>query len=209
MDDQSSENLTPVDIFQIARNIQDGTANLEDAKCLMELFCYFVDKEVKPTKGLFGYRPDELMPKELLWHFRDVLKSILEGKTPEQALGIVGRPGRATKTEFHINVATEYLKLAIKDKKTKDIKTTLEDKFDLRKSAIEGIFKKYKVQALMQLRDEREKKNPMRLISPDILWKTEEKKRLEKLYPWKAKDKKRLEENRNPMRNKKIRSKAG
>jgi len=209
MEDSSPENISPVEIHQIACSIKDGKADPKDAKHLMEWFCDYVNKEVQGRKQVLGCPPDKQIPKELLWHFRDAFKEILKGKTPEQALGIVGRPGRATKTKYHINVATEYLKLAIKDKKTKDIKTTLEDKFDLRKSAIEGIFKKYKVQALMQLRDEREKKNPMRLISPDILWKTEEKKRLEKLYPWKAKDKKRLEENRNPMRNKKIRSKAG
>jgi len=207
MDDQSSENPTPVDIFQIARNIQDGTANSEDAKCLMELFCYFVDKEVKPTKELFGYRPDELMPKELLLHFRDAFKAILnEGKKPESALGIVGRPGRATKTDFHINVATEYLKLAIRDRSPTAIKIELHSMFDLGKTSVEGVFKKYKLQAYINLLCEREKNNPFRPESP---WRPREKVILEKLYPWKDKDKKRLEENRNPMRNKKIRSKAG
>jgi len=55
----------------------------------MELFCYFVNKEGKPTKELFGYRSDELMPKELLWHFRDAFKTILDKEeTPERAPGL-------------------------------------------------------------------------------------------------------------------------
>jgi len=208
MEDSSPENISPVEIHQIACSIKDGEADPKDAKQLMESFCDYVNKEVQGRKQVLGCPPDKQIPKELLWHFRDAFKAILKGKKPESALGIIGRPGRATKPEFHINVATEYLKLAIKGTKPKDIKTKLSWKLNLQKSAIEGIFKKYKFEALVQLRAERENYNPMRLFNPDILWKPREKVILEKLYPWKDKDKKRLEENRNPMRNKKIRSKA-
>ncbi len=185
-------------IHQIACNIRDGTADPKDAKHLMELFCDYADKEVQGRKQDLGCPPDKQIPKELLWHFRDAFKAILKGETLESALGIVGRRGRATKHKYHVDVATEYLKLVIKGMRAVDIETKLKWKLNLEKSAIQGIFKKYKAQALMQLRIEREETNPMRLSSPDIHFKREEEKRFYKLFPWKAKDEKRREENRNP-----------
>jgi len=168
MDDQSSENLTPVDIFQIARNIQDGTANPEDAKCLMELFCYFVDKEVKPTKGLFGYRPDELMPKELFLHFRDAFKAILEGKTPEQALGIVRRKGKPTERDTQLAIAKEILRLRLNGKSSTNANMMVCDKFHRERSAVGAAWKKYSFAAYLELVGER-------------VLKPEERKRLQKI----------------------------
>jgi len=113
-EEKEKENIL---IHQIACSIKDGEADPEDAYRLMGLFCGYVDKEVQGRKQVSGCPPDKQIPKELLLHFRNAFKAIFNGETLESALGIVGRPGRATKTKFHIDVATEYLKLAIKGTK--------------------------------------------------------------------------------------------
>ncbi len=175
MDDQLPENPTPVHIFRIACDIRDGTANPKDANCLMELFCYFVDKEAKPIKKeLFGYRPDELMPKELLWHFRDAFKAILdEGKKPEQALGLVFSVGRPKEVDLHKAIAKELLKLRISGKSETSAVMIIRNRFRREKSAVGIAWKKYRYQALTDLQYDRGKNNP---------WKPEEKKRLYKIF---------------------------
>jgi len=184
-------------IHQIACSIKDGEADPKDAKHMMELFCNYVNKEIQGRKQVYGCPPDKQIPNGLLLLFRDAFKAILKGKTPEQALGIKRRKGGARKTELHIDTAMEYLKLAIKDIKPTEIKEQLDFKFNLGKSQLEGIWKKYKVEALWQLRDEREKSNPFRFENP---FRPKEITILKKLYPWTPEDEKRLKENRNPTR---------
>jgi len=189
------------EIFQIACRIKDGEADPKDAKRLMESFCDYVNKEVQGRKQVLGCPPDKQIPKELLWHFRDVFKAILKGKkSPESALGLKRRPGALPETELHIAIATKYLKLAIRGIPDTAIKIELHSKFNRSKTAIGDAWKKYKVQALWRLRDEREKNSPLRLLRPESLWRSKELELLEKLFRCKPKDRKQLEEERNHTR---------
>jgi len=107
----------------------------------MEWFCDYVNKEVQGRKQVYGCPPDKQIPKELLLHFRDAFKAILKGKKTDSALGITGRKGAAAKTEYHIDVATEYLKLAINGTRPTDIKTKLSWKLNLQKQLLKGYSK--------------------------------------------------------------------
>ncbi len=171
MDDQSPEFPTSVDIFQIAQKIQDGTADPEEARRLMRLFCYFVDNElkrIKQPKELFGYQPDEQIPKELLWHFRDVFKSILDGKTPEQALGIVRRKGKPTERDTQLAIAKEILRLRLNGKSSTNANMMVCNKFHREKAAVGAAWKQYRFAAYLELVGER-------------VLKPEERKRLQKI----------------------------
>jgi len=157
MEDQSPEILSPVDIFQIVCNIREGTADPNDACRLMRLFCYFVDKEIKPTKELFGYqpdyRPDELVPKELLWHFRDAFEAILdEGKTPESALGLARREGRPAK--YNLDIAKELVRLRINGDTYLNAVADISIKLNLGETTIRQAWREYWFQACFEIRNE-------------------------------------------------------
>ena len=178
MDDQSSKNLTPTNIFQIAQNIQAGSASPDDANCLMELFCYFVNKEGKPTKELFGYRPDELMPKELLWHFRDAFKDILDKeKTPERALGLTRKKARPkADPEIRVSMAHEILRLRLKGISHQEALQQTAEKFGRGVTIIGEAWVQNKFEAMLKERFERPDNNP---------WKDEEKNILCEMFPFK------------------------
>jgi len=176
MDNQPSKDLTPTKIFQITQNIREGSADPEDAKCLMELFCYFVNKAGNPTKELFGYRPDELMPKELLWHFKDAFNAILNGeKTPERALGLTRKKARPkADPEIRANMAHKVLQLRLNGISHQEALQQTSEKFGWGVTIIGEAWAQNKFEGMLKERFERPKNN---------LWTEEEKKILYKIFP--------------------------
>ena len=178
MDDQSPEFPTSVDIFQIARNIQDGTADPEDARRLMSLFCYFVDndlKRIKQPKELFGYQPDEQIPKELLWHFSDAFKAILdEGKTPLRALGLTRKKARPKANhKIRVDMAHEILLLRLAGLSHQDALQQAADEYGWGVTIIGEAWKQNKFEAMLKERFERPDNHP---------WTDEEENKLCEIF---------------------------
>ena len=178
MEDQPLKDSTSVDIFQIAQKIQDGTADPEEARRLMRLFCYFVDNELKRTKQpkeLFGYQPDEQVPKELLWHFSDAFKAILdEGKTPLRALGLTRRKSRPkADPKIRVNMAHEVLRLRLGGTSHQDALQQAADKFGWGVTIIGEAWKQNKFEAMLKERFERPDNHP---------WTDEEKNKLCEIF---------------------------
>lgn len=176
MDDQSSKKLTPADIFQISQNIREGLAKPDEANCLMELFCLFVNKEGRPTKELFGYRPDELMPKELLWHFRDAFKAILDKeKTPERALGLTRKKARPKADhKVRVSMAHGILQLRLQGISHQEALQQISVKFGWGVTIIGEAWVQNKFEAMLEERFERSNDHP---------WTSEEKNILIEMFP--------------------------
>jgi hypothetical protein len=172
-DEGKSQWPSDAEIFQVAWNARDGTATPDDAKRLLEYFCYCFDNE-KP------------LPFYLLYHLKDAFSSYLRGdKLLEAALGLKRKRGRPNDSEARDSETAKavlyfYLEgMSVEEAVLRVEQTKFRD--DRRVWAAWG---RYKQTALELVREDKvaQKNKP-----DEQTWTPEDKERLIKIFhkePW-------------------------
>ena len=138
------EKLSPREIFNIAYDVIDGTAEKADAEALLALFCDCVDNR-------------QPVPRDLAVHLRDSFRRYLAGeKTIDAALGLVKKKGRPTSDqELPIKMAREVLRLRMKEISHIVALDLVAGQFDCGVTAVSDAWRKHQQDAIISIRLER------------------------------------------------------
>lgn len=138
------ETLTPREIFDIAYDVIDGTAEKQDAEALLALFCDCVD----------GRQP---VPRDLAVHLRDAFRRYLAGeKTIDAALGLVKKKGRPkADQDLPIKMATEVLRLRMRKVIHSIALDRVAGTFSCGVTAVSDAWRKHQQDAIISIRLER------------------------------------------------------
>ncbi len=139
------KSLTPAMIHQIAWQVRDGEADPEDARTLLNHFYSLVEHK-------------QQVPYELTRHIANCLRDqLVEGKSLEAAFGLVRRRGRIRKDEqINIAIAKDFLRYRLKGKSATNARMLVQKERSKGRSSIEAAWSKYKFEALVALRCERD-----------------------------------------------------
>jgi uncharacterized caspase-like protein len=138
------EKLSPRQIFDIAYDVIDGTAEKQDAETLLALFCDCVDCQ-------------QPVPRELAVHLRDSFRRYLAGEQSiGAALGLVKKKGRpAADEDAQTLMATEVLRQRFLGTPHQDALYSVAEEFKCAESTVGEAWKKHRLDAWMVFRMER------------------------------------------------------
>lgn len=171
--DFQPDDLTQADVNQIAFEIREQIADPEDARRLLQQFC-----DLYALWGGDKFEADQARQFEiLLRHLRDSFHNYLRGnrKTLEAAFGLkrgMGRP--KADRETRIMLATEVLRMRLKNQNHQDALMEVAEKFNCSESVVGEAWAEYKQEAVISLRQERPQ--------DAYPWTSEEAEKLNEIY---------------------------
>ena len=137
IDDPLLENLSPIAIKEIAEKVKYQTAEPKDAMRLMLLFCDLV-------------KNDQLIPKELLQHFKYAFEAVSStGISADRALGVKRSNNRPPASEYDgTMIAHRVLQLRLKGNSYKSSVELVAGWIGAGNTKIKDTCSEYKEQAL-------------------------------------------------------------
>ena len=133
--------MTTTEIKDLIDAIYHGTADPDDAKKLLKLFCDCIDKS-------------EPVPDDILFFLKHAFTSIIkEEKTANRALGLKRKRGTPKRDEEKdIRVALQFLKLKNAGETYLSTTISLAEKLNISEDQVKKCWKQYKDDAKLRLR---------------------------------------------------------
>lgn len=141
-----ANNCSPFQLWSLICDIEDGMANKEGVERAMEYYCYLWEKRQAP--------PPELS-KLIVTIFRKYLRGKKANRTLEAAFGFTGKPGGTRNyDQRNLDIATGIARLLLAGKGLDYCLDWTIYECGLGRTTIERIWKKYRSDAISQVREE-------------------------------------------------------
>jgi len=158
---EEDNSLSRIEIHQIACKVEDGEADPEEVRKLLEFICTLVDRE-------------ESLPPEVLKYIRDSFRSHLGGSkmSLDRTFGVTRKRGRPKVDRGRrIEMASEILRLRLSGENHEDAVVRVGAMFSKESTVINEAWRDHKFEAVWSLRSER-----------SINWTDKKFQQLDKIY---------------------------